>query len=74
MTGNSSPATHANLENSSKNRTPAKLKMQNKIIIGTVLAIATATLLAGCISVNVNKTVPDNSGSGTNTVATPAAK
>jgi hypothetical protein len=48
--------------------------MKNKILTVAVLAIAITTLLAGCISVNVNKTVPDNSGSTTNMVATPATK
>jgi hypothetical protein len=49
-------------------------KMKNKILIVAALAIASATLLVGCISVNVNKTAPDNSGSTTNTVAPPATK
>jgi hypothetical protein len=48
--------------------------MKNKIIIGTVLAIATATLLVGCININVEKTVPASSYANTNAVAAPVAK
>jgi len=48
----------------------SQINMKNKIIVGTVLAIAIATLLTGCISINIERAAPNNSGSVTNTVTT----